>query len=71
MEPQDDKKMTQEQVWVIGWFCLISSAFLFAMGFAMADFPTFVYRTSNAFGFAALTCGVGSIFTVFIRSIPR
>jgi len=71
MKPEKNERMTQEQMWVIGWFCAISASFLFAMGFAMGDFPTFVYRTVNAFGFAALVCAFGTLFTVFIRSFPQ
>ena len=70
MKPQNER-MTQEQLWVIGWFCAISASFLFAMGFAMGDFPVVVYRTVNAFGFAALVCAIGTLFTVVIRSIHQ
>lgn len=67
MKPQNNEKMTQGQLWIIAWFCFISAAFLFGMAFALSDFPTYVYRTVNAFGFASLVCGLGCLFAFLGR----
>jgi hypothetical protein len=71
MKPQNNDRMTQDQLWIVAWFCLISAAFLFGMAFALGDFPTYIYRTANAFGFAALTCGIGCLSGFVGRSFDN